>query len=255
VIPALLAQGGGGGGGQWMQLIGFILVVGLSALSWMFQKIAEQRQKKKAQDVAERRKLESLRTGRSEEAPAAPTASRQQDLAAKRQAQLEELRRRAADRARQHGQQPGPVVTGAPMPRPVPAKIQRSAPITYIPGSSGPIVVTPRRPDRAPQRSVPAPSRKASRRQQQQPRQAPAGPRPQQQQQQPSVSGDTSHGLLTDINTPSAPSQTTSLQPSAHKDANSLIPSGIDEWRRALVTREVLAPPLAIRAPDRDPLG
>jgi hypothetical protein len=51
--------------------------------------------------------------------------------------------------------------------------------------------------------------------------------------------------------------QTTGTQPTAARAvaAGQLVPNSPEEWRRALVMREVLSPPLAIRGPGDDPLG
>lgn len=252
-----------------MQLIGFVLVVGLSALSWLFQKVAEQREKKRRVDLAEKRTLETLRTGREPtegEVPPSVT-SRQQELAAKRQAQLEELRRRQQERARQQTQ-PRPSATvelprpRAPQPAPGPTRPPRAQPpIVFIPGSSGPIVVTPRKPARpGPQARTPArpPAQqvpRAGKRPAAAPRQRPSQRiAPAQPQERPAASASTSHGLLSDINT-QAPTAPVDLPTGQNMERGENIPRTPGEWRRALVMREVLSKPLALRAPGEDVLG
>ncbi len=279
-LPAILAQGGGGGGGiQWMQLLGFLLVVGLSALSWLFQKLAEAREKKKRQDMAERRKLETLRTGREAEVEEAPSSvtSRQQELAVKRQAQLEELRRRQQERARQQTQAPSPVrprpaTTRVATPRPVPTRGgSQPPPIVFIPGSSGPIVVNPRRPA-PPQRTVatqrPTAAQRTAAQVSDRGKKLPQGParqrpsterrpqvRPERREdpQAASTSANTSHGLLSDINTRTAAAQIEGPSGPA-MDLGGQLPRTAEEWRNAFIMREVLAAPLALRAPGEDPL-
>ena len=81
-----------------------ILIMAISAVSWILQRLKEQAAIKKAKEAQERRKLEELRTGRALDAPPGPERPDQaamQDLAARRQAQLRELR------ARQQQQQAG----------------------------------------------------------------------------------------------------------------------------------------------------
>jgi hypothetical protein len=291
-IGLQLAQGGGGGGGNWLQLISIIAVVGLSALSWIFQKLAEQAQKKKQRDLAEKRELEHLRTGREHAGAAASSPqvqnpeqttitgiSRQQELAAKRQAQLEELRRRQQDRLmrnqREQSTRPAPVANEQrprPAQRPQRAAAGGTPPIVFIPGSSGPIVVTPRRPG-PPQRPVPAQRPVSAQRPGQPPRSARPAPaqrpsarqRPQQrpiQQQRPERASETrnvdtgesdTHRLLVD--SPVANEIKSLPQPGSEPIVARIgAPKTSEEWRKAIIARELLAPPLAVRPPSADPL-
>lgn len=97
--------------GNNSQLIIFLIVMAFSALSWVIGYLKEQSRIKKVKDEQKRRFEESLRTGRSAEEPVLqkdPAA----DLAARRQAQLQELRRQQMEeRARGQG---GVVVARAP---------------------------------------------------------------------------------------------------------------------------------------------
>jgi hypothetical protein len=99
--------------GNNSQLIIFLIVMAFSALSWVIGYLKEQSRIKKAKDEQKRRFEESLRTGRPVDEPVRakdPAA----DLAARRQAQLQELRRQQVEeRARAQG---GVVVVRGPSP-------------------------------------------------------------------------------------------------------------------------------------------
>jgi hypothetical protein len=91
----------------------FAIVATLSLLSWIIGKLREQAEIKRAKDEARRRQDEQLRTGRSSGAPAAnaPAGASAQELAARRQAQLEALRKQ-----QQINQRARAVGTAAPRP-------------------------------------------------------------------------------------------------------------------------------------------
>jgi len=83
----------------WIQYVVLFAFMGMSVASWVFGQLREQTRRKKARDDARRRYEEQLRTGRAADPGSKPAAPRQamsraQQLAARRQAQLEELRRR-----------------------------------------------------------------------------------------------------------------------------------------------------------------
>lgn len=107
-----------------MNFLVFFLAFGLPLIGWVFGKVKEQREAKQLRDEMKRRREEQLRTGRTGDVEQAAPASRPsrisgrvdaadesggvsaerqrlQDLAAKRQAQLRELR--ARQRAQQQG--------------------------------------------------------------------------------------------------------------------------------------------------------
>ena len=95
---------------QWIQQnIGLqnlvvILLLGSGFLQWIFAQLQAQRAAKKAREAMQASELEALRTGRPTPAQAAPPTLRPdrerrlEEIAAARQKQLEELRRRAAQR-------------------------------------------------------------------------------------------------------------------------------------------------------------
>jgi len=139
----------------------------ISAISWIAQRLKEQSAIKHARDEMARRRNEELRTGRTE-APSptsgasAPDAQAMQDLAARRQAQLRELRARQAQQQSQSGRTMPPVVI-APVPPPVQTQ-HRPTPMpqgtlrpTPLPGGQRPVPVqrpTPR-PQQRRQESIP----------------------------------------------------------------------------------------------------
>lgn len=147
--------------GNLTQLLILLLAIGAPALSWVFGKLREQAELKKARDAARRRHEESLRTTHlTERSPArlSPQEQRQrerQDLAARRQAQLRELRQRQHERVSRPGtvvvRGPGPTMPQRPAPRPVgPLRPGVPAPPT---GRRTPPVVAP--PRSAPGRRMP----------------------------------------------------------------------------------------------------
>lgn len=94
----------------------FAIVASLSLISWIVGKLREQAEIKRAKDEARRRQDEQLRTGRASGAPGgpagnAPAGASAQELAARRQAQLEALRKQ-----QQMNQRARAVGTAAPRP-------------------------------------------------------------------------------------------------------------------------------------------
>lgn len=132
------------------QFIILLIFGGISMLSWVLGKLREQAELKRARDEARRRREEELRTGRSGDAPdsmdARQTAARTraQELAARRQAQLEQLRRQ--QQARAQVTLPGGVVI-VRNPPPPPAPTRAPSPARRPPSPAGPtgIPVPPRR--------------------------------------------------------------------------------------------------------------
>lgn len=154
-----------------IKVIIFLVLLALSALSWAFKKMAEQKQIKRAREMRERQSEQMLRTGRTEDGIAVPTATalptpaapnpvaghadarrRLQELAERRQRQLEELRKKQGNA--------GPTVTSAGSPVPTIERPPPSRTTDMRPGS---------------QPTLPAPSRQAP-----QPQQKKAQPKPQQ---------------------------------------------------------------------------
>ena len=176
--------------GNNSQLIILLIFATISALSWVFGKLKEQSELKRARDEARRKRDEELRTGRVEQPsptsrmPPTPAQVRAQDMAARRQAQLEELRRQQQARTQMtlpggvvivRGPVPGPTAPAPPrrgpaVPTTVPAPARRpqgrpSGPTAAPRGTARPAPSTPPKPVSAPLREAaarPAPSTDAA---------------------------------------------------------------------------------------------
>lgn len=253
-------------GGQYTQWIILALVIGASVVSWIFRKVQEEAERRRVRDEMARREMERLRTGREPgESETATQMQRAQELAARRQAQLQELRRRQQERSRQQQQvrtepvQLGPAGTRQPtlspptgLPRSQPG---RQPPIVWVPGSSGPTVPqrgpTPlRRPPQQQPTLRPQPTAR--------PRPQPAA-RPAPQQQQPLRASRPSlfQPPPEAPPPPPRPAGPPPLTPAreayvqqgpAPSLLSSIKPRSRDEWRRAIILHEVLSPPIGQRA-------
>lgn len=147
----------------------FLLVFGFGAASWLIRQLQEQARIRQARERAKRQYEEQLRTGRGAPEPAAPgqrepMLPRPDDLVARRQAQLAELRRRQAQTSPLGG--PGMVVKspsgprgpggGAGVRRPGGAVPPGGVVIQRVPGAGGsPPPAPPRR--QAPERTAARP--------------------------------------------------------------------------------------------------
>ncbi|MBC7833476.1 MAG: hypothetical protein H7Y88_00040 [Phycisphaerales bacterium] len=144
------------------QLVIVLLLMSLSAISWIYKQLKDQAGKKRARDSASRQAEEMLRTGRRSDGPflptqtiesqpqARPAQSRQtqsrqaQQTAADehRRAQLEELRRRAEAKGARPGQSiPEFRPPAPPMARPRPGAPAGPQPPIIVFGPKGPIIV------------------------------------------------------------------------------------------------------------------
>lgn len=133
----------------------FLLVFGFGAASWLIRQLQEQARIRQAKERAKRQYEEQLRTGRPPEAatPASrePRLPRPDDLIARRQAQLNELRRRQTQGSPLAGH--GMVVKAPTSPRAPGAGVRRpggavppsGVVIQRIPGGA-PTPAPPRRP-------------------------------------------------------------------------------------------------------------
>lgn len=249
------------------QFVVLLIFFGLSGLSWIMNKLREQKQIKQINDARRKRREEELRTGRSTPASPGGDSSQQgeplpslEELAARRQRQLEELRARQQAKARQGGKATPPVVrpTGTvpqsrPTIRPAPPVAPPQAPqppVRPIPPSPAQRVPTGRAKPGAPKRRqivIGSPPK---------PKPQPSRPTPIREAEQPSrtlralasttgVSDEfgeaTTHGLLTNI----------------HAEATGSQDSGVgiagvgafsrDAMRRAIIMSEVLSPPVSMR--------
>ena len=147
---------------NWTNFIWLFLVIGAPAISWSLGKLREQYEKKRLRDLQRSRETESLRvqhvTDRTEQPDAeAERAQRLAELAARRQAQLEQLRQRRVQmgvqtpvvqapappaRTPQRPMRPG--VPAAPRPGTPSAPVRR--PAAQVPPQTRPTPAQPARP-------------------------------------------------------------------------------------------------------------
>lgn len=255
------------------QIIIFIIVMLGYAVAHVAKKLQEQAEIKRAREEAHRRHLESLRTGRVEDttaagAPAAPrqpepvshqeATQRLKELAERRREQLEELRRRAMGQARTPSAPSAPPV--AP-PRPAPA---RAAPVPRQRPQQAPRSV-PQQGDTSPRPiDRPAPVQKSR----QSPAQRPAareqgrGPRPAPAQRSRPVEAErTTETVIAERAAAYRAADAQAAADEAMRPAAPATPAraalgkllvagakpGLAEWRRAMMLRELLSPPVAMR--------
>ncbi|RMH27319.1 MAG: hypothetical protein D6693_05575 [Planctomycetota bacterium] len=200
----------------------FWIIVGATALQWVYGKVQEQTELNKAKKSREQARQASLRTGPAtsptptqRRGPGRAITLTQAELQARRQAQLKALRERQA-RAAGPAQ---PRATHAPRPtttRPVPPRRAQPAPQPLR------TPVASRTTDTAPlRRRRPEEAQRAARK-----RASSAGTRPSQR--------------------PSERSPEAAPFAQAGPTA-SLAPRSRADWRRAIVAAEILAPPVSMR--------
>jgi hypothetical protein len=234
---------------QIIQIIFVALVFVVPAIIRMVKAASEAKERRRIEQIRQQQIHEAMRTGRPIEeamistAPAMPPPSspqgaqeRLRELAARRQAQIEALRRQRAQQAGPGGQP----ATGRP-------------PTMYQHGPAG--AGTSTQPQPAPQR------------QQQQQQKQPRAQRSQRrsQQQRPQITqefpaptaaiggtshdhdGDVTHRLVPDSTEVSMTSPLQTARPVTNTDARPTV--SLSELRRAMVLREVLGRPVALREP------
>ena len=239
-----------------IQIYVVLFMVVTSILSSIYKKGKEAAEQRKAQQEIERRRLEALRTGRTdddarEENPAVALAKR-------REAQLEELRRIQRERAR--AQTSGPATAGA---RTAPGRTPQPRTQQFPQTQSIP---QPQRADR--DRAQRPQARPQPQRQNQPPRQ----PQPQRQQVRPQearparqTSAQTTAEMfaamerqrLQDTGESTTHRIVSDATPASAAAAKHLPPSTGNPWRDAFLLQELLGPPLSMRearTPGLDPL-
>lgn len=234
-------------GSGWTQLIIFLLAFGLPALGAVWKKLEEQREKHRIEQLRQQARQEQLRTGRMDAKPqvsvAQPTASapppaaadavrkqRIAQIAARRRAQLEEFRRR--QQQRQGGTaRPGPSAarTAEPQPRPKARQSAKSRP------SRGQTAG-----DRIAQRSLESQRQARADSAQKVDRDSSA-----RQAEQSRRSKRSRHSTLNALGHEST--NPASDQPRPVRVLGAVMTR--QDWRRAIVLGEVLAPPVAMRPP------
>lgn len=250
------------------QLLVPFAIVAFSVLGSVAKQVQERRAARTAMQERQRRQMEALRTGRSEDEPerarasapaASPEAARQrrlQELAERRRAQLEEIRKRQ--------------LSGTPVPAPTtiartstPARPRPAAPSRPMPAPARPV---PRPP--VPAQRVPTPRAPAHRPQPQRPQ--PVRPTAQQQGSRPTIvpsprpTAASTTGVTqvpdrlysaadapvsrTEVGAGAADVLRAAPAPGKHLfGSRGLVGVSADDLRRAIVLREVLGAPVALR--------
>gem|GEM_PF-1355433 len=237
----------------------FLAIMGFSFLSWIYNQLRLQRERLRIQQERERRRLEALRTGRGLRETAAarpshtvlsPAAQHAQQIAQRRQAQLERLRRQQALRAamsRSSGtpspgtpripSAPGTGLAGRGVASAGPHPVLRTTP----PGpgaartpSAGPRPARPQRASSTPPRLPPEQIRALRRRR--------ASSRA---SRTPPPEAEPIRRIVPDVR-----SDDRSEEPSPSSRRSALGEMDRQDWRRAVLIREILDPPLAIREED-----
>lgn len=219
--------------GGWL----FWIIIGATVLQWVVTKMNEQAALNKAKREREQRRLESLRTGQglSAQTSISPTSAAPQgaDIQARRQAQLRALRERQQQWAQR---------TGAP-----PTQQQQQAPTRRA--QRAPRPQAPQGPRTTPLPSQSQHAQQAHARQLQQ-QQRLAQQRAEQErrlaaqraaEQARTVSAGPSLVSIPERVTPVAEPHT------AARPAKLGRPQSREEWRRAIIAAEILAPPVSLR--------
>jgi translation initiation factor IF-2 len=232
-------------GGSTFQILALIAFIIIPVIGSIVKKLAEHREQKQVTLERARMRDEMLRTGRTggggaSEARPAPRATpaaqggsaartNLEEITRRRQAQLEELRRRQAARA-QTGTRPAPVASApAPMrrptpPTPPPAPMRRPQPTPARPPAP-PTAQT--RPAPRPRPVVAEPVAKpAKKRRRERPRQVEAPPV---------------------LGTLKVASSAIGSVEQAEARSRAKVKRDLDQWRRAIVLSELLAPPVSMR--------
>mgnify|MGYP000984578829 CR=1 FL=1 len=243
--------------GGTLKVAVWLIIIGAIAVGKIVKAAKEQAEQRRRLDAAKQAEIEALRTGRpvpvdpslpervtmsaSNTNPQQSAAQRLEELAAQRRLKIEELRRAraAAASGKPPMQQPVQQVSrGTPPARP--QQVTSRAP-------------TP--PQRVGQRPAQAPQPQAQRQQQQRPQQQRQQAKPQQRQQQPALrppepaqSEPTTHRLVPDAKTAPTEIPTEFTARRGVRIGNTTMTSA--DWRRALVLREILGPPVSMRRPE-----
>lgn len=243
------------------QIIVVFLIAGGSVLQWLLKTIAEQQAARRARVEQEQRELEALRTGREPAPPMGVPAE------FSREAELEELRRRAQARAEQSSREER-VDPGMPMPQPTqpnPLEVLLGLP----PGSTSGGTVPPRtsrgrdiaaeRRKRQQGRGAPAPrsesgqvqaeaAAKAARiKAREQQKRAEKARREQAEQEARAAQAQQARAAQATAAAEKQRTQATAPKPARPTIAVGGIPNSRASWRQALIVNEILNKPLALR--------
>lgn len=223
---------------SWWNLIILLFFIGGPAIGGVLKKIDEQRKLKQIQTERERRGIEMLRTGRVETVQPPPITQQQQraqrslqELAERRKARLAQLRQQQQQRAQQLRQR-------IQQRTALPPTVAVASP-TSLPTIPAPPAIPAGMIDTAAQRRRPS-------------RHAP----PQAKDR-----------IATTRPVPEKKSHSIDRKPDLHIDAykvkqaaktlHQLVPKTPADWRRAIIAKELLSPPVAFRDPTwpADPIG
>lgn len=221
--------------GSWI----FWIIVGATALQWVYGKIQEQSEVNKVKKQRERARQVSLRTGPTPTAPttqqSGPTTLTQTELQARRKAQLKALRDRQARAPRSAPQRPAPSATAAPA-RPTPRPQPRPAPRTSRPAP--PV-------GRAASMTARIEAADAERR-----RQAHARQRAERERRVARARSAPGAAASKEIHIGRLEHTHEARRAARPDDAASLRPRTREEWRRAIIAAEILAQPVSMRTGD-----
>ncbi|TVQ75779.1 MAG: hypothetical protein EA380_10060 [Phycisphaeraceae bacterium] len=236
-----------------------LLIIGLPALSWIFQKLNENYQAKKEQEAERRRQEESLRqtvpitTRREMPEEEDPREQRRRELAARRAEQLRQLRERQEQRAGTLVSQPQAPAPPRPAGLPRPPAQASPGGITPVPPRPG--MPTTRPPVRRPQQARPTqqtgqPQRSAR------PARQPAAP-----PGRPQITALPDPALTTYQAELAARSQSVTASeigqsgdelPTARSGRAAALLGTLD-LRQAIILTEILGKPSSMRSPEEQP--
>lgn len=259
------------GTGIGLNTIIFLIILAASGIRWLLTQLAEARARKEAQEREQSRRDEILRTGRDPDASpggllqADEANARLREIAARRQAQLRELRRRQTEADGSPAPAPIDVLvpsapTLAPTPPAPPPRRPMRPTVGPLPGPLNTGPTTPSTPPRPPRRAAtPAPTpgrppvtpaeitRAESRRRNAEARAAAEARQRAQQaaiREDQEVQRERRRAAEAFARRPSTDPAPRRPQPVALR--------GITDWRAAFLAAEVLAPPVSLRPPPGD---
>lgn len=234
-----------------------LLIIGLPALSWVFQKLNENYQAKKAKEADRRKQEDSLRqtvqiaTRNQMPEEEDPREQRRRELAARRAEQLRQLRERQEQRAGTIVAQPQPQTPQRPagMPRP-PGQVSPGG-ITPVPPRPG--MPTTRPPVRRPQQQRPAQQSPQQQRPARPTRPVPARP---QVAVLPETRIDTYQAELATKTlsvTESEIGQRSNYAQRGPRMGRGAALLGTLDLRKAIILTEILGKPSSMRSPEEHP--
>lgn len=248
---------------QWLQqnsrLLFALLFLTVGFFNWLIRTLAKQAAEKKSRDRRQEAETEALRTGRpmainDAVTPELSAARRLEELAERRRQQLDELRRRAAAKVGMGAPSDPPPADRTPRPAAASSSRPTPQPPARRTGPINPQQATARAEakhaaDLESRRVQDARTRREGERQQRATEQKKAGASARVQAQDRASAADASR--LEDADDERR--QSYDAIPTRATTGSVRI-AGASEWRRAMVLREVLGPPVSMRESD-DAMG